>query len=236
MAKPAASNARPRVNNNRTNNRELQTLSATVPFDPLALATRVASTRRGSSQATAMALPSPTDRIGMSQRNPRNRAAATRNAKDKNDPVQATSFRALTPMSDNELLLDTEIFPDYGHIELSNRYERDIPEGTSADGPVAFTAHTVDVYTMSVDQAVHDDQDVRVRIYRGTDSSGLGTMVFDDNVIFTGEPRLAVYQPLADADEGEEIPIERTGPVRIQIFVNPPRDAEEVNVLIRYDL
>jgi len=139
-------------------------------------------------------------------------------------------------MSPNELLLDTEIFPDYGHIELSNRDERDIPEGSSADGPVAFTAHTVDVFTMSVDQAVHNDQDVRVRIYRGTDGSSLGAMVFDHNIEFTGEPRLAVYQPLADADEGEEIPIERTGPVRIQIFINPPQDAEEVNVLIRYDL
>lgn len=139
-------------------------------------------------------------------------------------------------MSDNRLLLDTEIFPDYGQIDLSNRDERDIPEGTSADGPVAFTAHTVNVFTMSVDQAVHNDQDVRVRIYRGTDCDGLGTMVFDDDVTFTGEPRLAVYQPLADDDEGEEIPIERAGPVRIQVFVNPARDAEEVNVLIRYDI
>lgn len=139
-------------------------------------------------------------------------------------------------MSENELLLDVAVFPDYGHIELSNRAERDIPEGTSADGPVAFTAHTVDVFTMSVDQAVRNDQDVRVRVYRGDDSNGLGTMVFDDNLTFTGEPRLAVYQPLADADEGDEIPIDHTGPVRIQIFVHPPKEAEEVNVLIRYDL
>ena len=85
-------------------------------------------------------------------------------------------------MSDNRLLLDTEIFPDYGQIDLSNRDERDIPEGTSADGPVAFTAHTVNVCTMSVDQAVHDDQNVRVRIHRGTDGKGLGTMVFDDDL------------------------------------------------------
>jgi hypothetical protein len=89
-------------------------------------------------------------------------------------------------------------------------------------GRLRLLAHTVDVFTMSVDQAVRNDQDVRVRIYRGDDSNGLGTMVFDDSLIFTGEPRLAVYQPLADVDEGDEIPIDRTGPVRIQIFVHPP--------------
>jgi hypothetical protein len=62
----------------------------------------------------------------------------------------------------------------------------------------------------------------------------LGTLAFDGVVSFTSPPRLGLYELLND--EGEEVPIERTGPVRVQIFVNPPQDAEEVNILIRYDL
>jgi hypothetical protein len=62
----------------------------------------------------------------------------------------------------------------------------------------------------------------------------LGALVFDEAVSFTSPPRLGLYQLLDDA--GVEVPIEGTGPVRIQVFVNPPQDAEEVNVLIRYDI
>jgi hypothetical protein len=57
--------------------------------------------------------------------------------------------------------------------------------------------------------------------------------VFDAVVEFTSPPRLGLYGLLDD--EGVDVPIERTGPVRIHIFVNPPQEAEEVNVLIRYD-
>jgi len=62
--------------------------------------------------------------------------------------------------------------------------------------------------------------------------------VFDRNIEFTAPPRLGVCQPLTDEPEdgGGAVSIERTGPVHIQIFINPPQDAEEVNVLIRYDL
>lgn len=141
-------------------------------------------------------------------------------------------------MSGNELLLDIAAFPYYGQIDVSDVAGRDLPEGTSADGPTAFTDHTVYVYTMSVDQAVERDQNVRVRVYRGSDTTGLGSLVFDRDIEFTEPPRLGVYQPLTDEPEdgGGAVSIERTGPVHIQIFINPPQDAEEVNVLIRYDL
>jgi hypothetical protein len=62
----------------------------------------------------------------------------------------------------------------------------------------------------------------------------LGTLVFNGVIGFSSPPRLGLYRVLDDV--GVEVPIERSGPVHIQIFVNPPQDAEEVNVLIRYDL
>jgi hypothetical protein len=136
------------------------------------------------------------------------------------------------------MLLDVEIFPDYGQIDVSDVTGRDLPEGTSADGPTAFTDHTVYVYTMSVDQAVDSGQNVRVRVYRGDDTANLGTLIFDRDIEFADPPRLGVYQPLTDEPEdgGGSVPMERSGPVHIQIFINPPQDAQEVNVLIRYDL
>ena len=144
----------------------------------------------------------------------------------------------IVAMSDNELLLDVEVFPDYGQIEVSDVVGRDLPQSYGQTGGVVFTDHTVDVYTMSVDQAVDTDQNVRVRVYRGSDTVGLGAMVFDRAISFTDPPRLGIYQPLTDEPEdgGGAVVIERSGPVHIQIFVNPAQDAEEVNVLIRYDL
>lgn len=101
-------------------------------------------------------------------------------------------------MSDNELLLDIAVFPYYGQIEVSDVIGRDLPQSYGQTTGAVFTEHTVDVFTMSVDQAVERDQNVRVR--------------------------------------GGAVSIERAGPVRIQIFIKPPQDADEVNVLIRYDL
>lgn len=136
-------------------------------------------------------------------------------------------------MSGNEILLDVEIFPDYGRIEVSDVQRRDSPDSEGRTTGIASTDHTVAVFTMSADQAVDNDQNVRVRVYRGTDTD-LGAMVFDQNIEFTDPPRLGVFALLDD--EGPEVPVEHTGPVRLQIFINPPQEAEEVNVLIRYDL
>lgn len=137
-------------------------------------------------------------------------------------------------MSDNELLLDAEVFPDYGRIEVSDVHGRDSPDSQGRTSGVAYTEHTVAVFTVSADQAMTLGRGVAVRVLRGANVADLGTLVFDGAVSFTSPPRLGLYQLLDDA--GVEVPIERTGSVRIQIFVNPPRDAEEVNVLIRYDV
>jgi len=137
-------------------------------------------------------------------------------------------------VSGNELLLDTTVFPEYGRVEISDVAGRDSPDSGGRVAGVAYTERTVAVFTMSADQAMDTGHDVSVRVFRGTESRGLGTVVFDGPVSFSDPPRLGVYQLLDD--EGDEVPIDRVGPVRVQIFVNPPTEAEEVNVLIRYDV
>ncbi|AQA03013.1 hypothetical protein BVC93_11855 [Mycobacterium sp. MS1601] len=137
----------------------------------------------------------------------------------------------------NELLLDVEVFPDHGQIVISDVGGH----GATSDGGLEyglwFSEHTVSVITMSADEADYRDKGVQVRVYRGSDATELGTLVFDRNLIFTDPPQLGVYELLWDEpEEGGAIPIERTGPVRIQIFVDPPQEADHVNVLIRYDI
>ncbi|AQA03914.1 hypothetical protein BVC93_17425 [Mycobacterium sp. MS1601] len=138
----------------------------------------------------------------------------------------------------NELLLDIEVFPDYGQIEVSDIGGREGTQGPGREYGVSYSDHTVDVFTMSVEESLARDQDVRVRVFSGSDQSDLGTLVFDRNLIFSDPPKLGIYQPLADdpEDGGGSVSIERTGPVRIQIFVDPPHEADHVNILIRYDL
>jgi len=95
-------------------------------------------------------------------------------------------------------LLDIAIFPYYGQIEVSDVIGCDLPQSYGQTTGAVFTDHTVDVFTMFVDQAVERDQNVRVRVYRGSDTTGLGSLVFDRDIEFTQPPRLGVYQPLTD--------------------------------------
>ncbi|AQA03009.1 hypothetical protein BVC93_11825 [Mycobacterium sp. MS1601] len=139
----------------------------------------------------------------------------------------------------NRLLLDVEVFPYYSMVEISDVGGREIPEqGGRDEYGVYFGDSTVAVCTMDADFATQSGRRVRVRVYSGGDQAGLGALVFDRNLIFTDPPRLGIYEPLTDEPDegGGSVLIERSGPVRIQIFVDPPKEAEAVNVLIRYDL
>src|SRR5438128_1808632 len=78
-------------------------------------------------------------------------------------------------------LLDVMVFPDYGCVEIGDVGSRNVeaaPSGTRLDGPTNSTDYAVYLYTMSVDEAIQRDQDVRVRFYCGEDRSELGTLVF----------------------------------------------------------
>lgn len=90
-------------------------------------------------------------------------------------PCRPLTSRESPPVSHNASLLDIEVFRDYGQIEVSDVIGRDLPQRYGQTTGVVFTDHTVDVFTMSVDQAVERDQNVRVRVDRGTDTAAIGT-------------------------------------------------------------
>jgi hypothetical protein len=108
-------------------------------------------------------------------------------------------------MSGNELLLEVEVFPDYGQIEISDVVGRDIPQSY---GQTAGVVLPITPWMSSRRRLIRRSRTIR--------TCGPGSTAVPDG--------------------GAAISIERTGPVRIQIFVNPSQKAEEVNILIRYDL
>jgi hypothetical protein len=55
-------------------------------------------------------------------------------------------------VNDNQLLLDTEIFPDYGRIEISDVQGRDSPDSEGHTSGVASTEHTVAVFTIRLER------------------------------------------------------------------------------------
>ncbi|TDZ81721.1 hypothetical protein [Mycobacteroides salmoniphilum] len=136
-------------------------------------------------------------------------------------------------MSGNSLLLETEIFPDYGVIILEDVGTLDFPDGPFDE--VLVSDHQISVRTLPTDQAVAMGKNVHVKVFKGEESTGLGKIVFDGKLTFTN-PILGVGQMLSDPEELETIPLDRSGPVHLQIFVTPPTSATEVNILIRYDL
>jgi hypothetical protein len=100
-----------------------------------------------------------------------------------------------------------------------------------------YTTHNdygVLVYTTSTDEAVYREQDVRVRVYRGSDPTDLGTLIFDRDLIITDPPQLAVNQTLTDepGEGGGLASLSRAGATRVRIYTKPPADADEVNVLV----
>ncbi|OCB58907.1 hypothetical protein A5722_06135 [Mycobacterium vulneris] len=144
----------------------------------------------------------------------------------------------MTADEPNELLLDVMVFPDYGCIQIGDAASWttvDPPGGGPMDGGfTTYTDYGLYVYTMSTDEAVHRNQDVRVRVYRGTDDKDLGALIFDRDLMITSPPQLAVNQTLSDepGEGGGLAPLSRAGSTRIRIYTKPPKDADEVNILV----
>ena len=148
-----------------------------------------------------------------------------------------------------ELLFEGEIYPDGSQIKIEDPGTSDIPEGVTEGAAFDASDSSVSVYTMSADEAEMIERDVIARVYKGTDADGLGGMIFDQTLTFT-QSFLGVGEILHDEDELNHIPLERNGPIRLQIFTDnaiksvtypdhgerPVSGPSEVNILIRYDL
>ncbi|MFV8310333.1 hypothetical protein [Mycobacteroides chelonae] len=149
----------------------------------------------------------------------------------------------------NELLFEGEIYPDGSQIKIEDPGTSDIPDGVTEGAAFDASDSSVSVYTMSADEAETIERDVVARVYKGTDTQGLGELIFDQNVTFT-QPFLGLGEILHDEDSLNHVPLERTGSIRLQIFtdtaiktVTYPGHGEhrisgpsDVNILIRYDL
>jgi hypothetical protein len=140
--------------------------------------------------------------------------------------------------SPNQLLAEFDVFPDYGTVVIEDAGKTVVPDDAPTDGVnlVTATDHTLTVLTMSADMADEFGRNVAVRVYRGTDPTGLGELAFDGTLTFS-EPRLAVGQVLSLPEDRHTVAISKTGPVQLQIYwrntipeVFP--DPTDLNILI----
>lgn len=139
----------------------------------------------------------------------------------------------------NELIAELSIFPDHGTILIGDAGNNVFPDTppTRGEGLVTASEHTLLVLTMTADTADDLGRDVTVRVYRGSDAAGLGDLAFDGTLTFS-EPNLAIGEILDTAEDRPKVPIDRTGPVRLQVYARntipgaPASDATDINVLL----
>ncbi|MGJ6126305.1 hypothetical protein QN239_27390 [Mycolicibacterium sp. Y3] len=133
--------------------------------------------------------------------------------------------------SDNELLLDVEVDPWGSTISIEDLDTDDrpgVPEGFKTEIWCWSTIHSIDVYTMSQDESETTERLVRVRVYRGTDSVGLGERAFDGDLELT-TGTLAVGAYLGTPPEEQQLHLS-PGLVHLQIFT------EKAIQTVHYDL
>ncbi|MGV0593087.1 hypothetical protein [Mycobacterium vulneris] len=138
-------------------------------------------------------------------------------------------------MTRNELLAQATMIPDYHQVSFVALGWDQVPE-LGDEYPVEFIADesSVNVFTFADDQDEHGDRTVDVTIYRGTDTTGLGQLIFDAPLDFP-EPALTFGSILAIADDHHHVPLRRTGSVPIRVLTRetqPGNGTDEINVLI----
>jgi hypothetical protein len=141
----------------------------------------------------------------------------------------------------NQLLSEIEIYPEDGQVRVEALGSQAVPDDVDDDWfDKGYIANETSVYviTMTADEAEDIGSSVRTRVYRGSDTAGLGKLIFDQQMVFR-DPVLTLGRVLDDVENLHKVPVDRTGPVRIQIFTvtsAPVEGPNEVNVLIRADL
>ncbi|MBU8807375.1 hypothetical protein [Mycolicibacterium goodii] len=137
-------------------------------------------------------------------------------------------------MTGNQLLAQATMIPDYHQVRFASLGSRSVPE--LDDYPVQFIADesSIHVFTFADDQDEHGDRTVDVYVYRGTDSTGLGKLVFDAPLTFP-LPELTFGSALETEDCRHHVPLKRTGSIRIRVLTRetqPGNGTDVINVLI----
>ncbi|WP_078325093.1 hypothetical protein [Mycobacteroides salmoniphilum] len=142
-------------------------------------------------------------------------------------------------MTQNELLLDVNVFPDYGLVRIEDLGTKEVPED---DGEKIWVlAHAVYVITMTADAADMANRGVQVRVLRGSDYDDLGELMFDQEL--TLDSGILAIGSVVDGDDTlHKVQLPRSGkfPVRILTASNIPpegldwpiEDVTEINILI----
>ncbi|MDF3338226.1 hypothetical protein P3H80_12390 [Mycolicibacterium septicum] len=132
----------------------------------------------------------------------------------------------IVPDPQNVLILETEVFPDYHRVHIEDFDTSDGAE--SGESACTHTDHSVLVKTITSDEAIDSDTDIRVRIYKGTSEHSLG------EPIYSGELTLdSGYLAVGNSEDTiAKCPFELGETIHLQIFADRPSAAREVNVLI----
>ncbi|MCP2625302.1 hypothetical protein NLB33_20870 [Mycolicibacterium smegmatis] len=138
-------------------------------------------------------------------------------------------------MAGNELLAQATMIPDYHQISFVALGWDEVPE-LGDEYPVEFIADesSVNVFTFADDQDEHGDRTVDIYVYRGTDTTGLGRLIFDASLSFP-EPELTFGSILETADYHHHVSLRRTGSIPIRVLTRetqPGNGTDIINVLI----
>lgn len=138
-------------------------------------------------------------------------------------------------MAGNELLAQATMIPDYQQVSFVALGWDEVPE-LGDEYPVEFIADesSVNIFTFADDQDEHGDRTTDIYVYRGTDTTGLGRLIFDTPLNFP-EPELTFGSILAIADYHNHVPLRRTGSIPIRVLTRetqPGNGTDIINVLI----
>lgn len=136
-----------------------------------------------------------------------------------------------------QILLDGDVRPDGGIVVIEDLGTVDTADVLTEGGLLAgydATAHSVDVYTCSADDAAVARRGVRVRVYSGDHVNGLGPAIFDGQLDITSGV-LAIGQTWHHPHEMYHVPLPHPGPRRVRIYAaaaRPPSRPNDLVVLI----
>jgi hypothetical protein len=134
----------------------------------------------------------------------------------------------------NELLAQATMIPDYHQVRIAALGSRTVPEFDDDADEYLADETSIHVYTFADDQDEHADRTVDIYVYRGTDTTGLGRLIFDTPLNFP-QPELTFGSGLVAEDDRHHVLLNRRGAIPIRVLTResqPGNGTDIINVLI----
>lgn len=116
------------------------------------------------------------------------------------------------------------MLPLYSQVVVQDAGTADIPRWEAGDERAVHTTHSLAILTRS-----DMDGDVTMTVLQGTDTQGLGSQVFDGEILLTS-PMLEIGSPIGADVFGVEVG--NLGLLRLRVFVQPAKRPSSVVVLL----